>query len=45
MNKLLIATFGLLTSTLVMQAAVADTRDPGLNQHQRHQHARVAQGI
>jgi hypothetical protein len=34
-----------LFSTLVIGAAQAGTRDPGVNKRQHHQHARIAEGV
>lgn len=36
---------GVLASTIVIHSANADTRDPNINRHQRHQGERIANGV
>jgi CRISPR/Cas system-associated endoribonuclease Cas2 len=45
MNKTLFVMLSLAISTVTMNSAVADTKDRGVNKHQRHQHERIEQGV
>jgi hypothetical protein len=45
MNMILKTTFAVALSTMLISAAYAGTRDPGVNKRQHNQHARIHDGV
>jgi hypothetical protein len=45
MNMILKTTLAVALSTMVVSAAFAGTRDPGVNKRQHNQHARIHEGV